>query len=109
MKSLKSHEFYSGCFVEVLEVTGPTIPVMLFGDMIEPCAVDVNPTWSLEQFLYYLRISCGRGEKFTNIDYVRFIDDKNVKDILDMMGSLWWKVKQTPIVTNRLEYLKVRV
>lgn len=110
LKSLKSLGFCSGGFVEVFEVTGPTIPIMLFGEAIEPCAVDVNPAWSLELFLYYLRISCRRDEKFTNIDYIRFITDKKVSHILDMMGSLWWRDKRTSVaMTERLEYLKVRV
>lgn len=110
LKSLKSLGFCSGCFVEVFEVTGPTIPIMLFGEAIEPCAIDVNPAWSLELFLYYLRVFCKRGEKFTNIDYVKSIGEKNVSDILDMMGSLWWKDKRSSIaMTDRLEYLKVRV
>ena len=110
LKTLKSNGFCSGCFVEVFEVTGPTIPIMLFGKAIEPCVVDVNPAWNLELFLYYLRIFSSRGEQFTNIDYVRDIGDKKVSEVLDMMGSLWWKTKKTSVaMTDRLEYLKVRV
>lgn len=103
-KSLKALGFYPGCYVEVFEVTGPTLPVMLFGKAVVSRALDVNPTWPLKVFLYYVKLCAASGESFSAIDCIGGNLKRNtVKDLINVMGYLC-----SYKGALRFEYVKVR-
>lgn len=103
-KSLRSLGFHPGTFVEVFEITGPSIPVMYSGAVTKAQVVDVNPDWSLQTFLYYVKVNIPQASKIESIDYVRDCNEGTVSDILNMMKNLWNK----PDDGGRLEYLRLR-
>lgn len=103
-KSLRSLGFRSGTFVEAFEVTGPTIPVMYSGVVSQAQVIDVNPDWSLQTFLYYIKVNTPQASKIESIDYVRDRNEGKVDDILKMMKNLW----NRPDERGRLEYLRLR-
>jgi len=78
-----------GCYVEVFEVTGPSVYIMLFSKSIESHAIDANPKWSLKVFLYYVKLFASTNEIFVSIDYVSGnLKKKSVRDLLNVMGFL---------------------
>lgn len=103
-KSLRSLGFQPGTFVEVFEITGPSVPVMYSGAVTKAQVFDVNPDWSLQTFLYYVRVNTPQASKIESIDYVRDCNEGTVNDILNMMKNLWNK----PDEGGRLEYLRLR-
>ena len=103
-KSLRSLGFRPGTVVEVFEITGPTIPVMYSGAVTKTQVIDVNPDWSLQTFLYYVRVNTQQASKIESIDYVRDCNEGKVADVLDMMKNLWNRADNG----SRLEYLRLR-
>lgn len=103
-KSLRSLGFHPGAFVEVFEITGPSIPVMYSGAVTKAQVIDVNPDWSLQTFLYYVKVNTPGASKIESIDYVRDCNKGTVTEILSMMKNLW----NRPDEGGRLEYLRLR-
>jgi len=103
-KSLRSLGFRPGTFVEVFEITGPSIPVMYSGAVTQAEVIDVNPDWSLQTFLYYAKVNTPQASKIESIDYVRDCNEGKVADVLYMMKNLW----NGPKEGGRLEYLRLR-
>lgn len=103
-KSLRSLGFHPGTFVEVFEITGPSIPVMYSGEVTKAQVIDVNPDWSLQTFLYYVKVNTPQASKIESIDYVKDCNEGTVTDILNMMRNLW----NRPNEGGRLEYLRLR-
>lgn len=103
-KSLRSLGFRPDTFVEIFEITGPSIPVMYSGAATKAQVIDVNPDWSLQTFLYYVRVNTPQASKIESIDYFKDCNEGKVADILNMMKNLW----NRPDEGGRLEYLKLR-
>ena len=103
-KSLRSLGFRPGTVLEVFEITGPTIPVMYSGAVTKAQMIDVNPDWSLQTFLYYVRVNTEQASKIESIDYVSDCNEGKVADVLNMMKNLW----NRPDDGSRLEYLRLR-
>jgi len=103
-KSLRSLGFHPGAFVEVFEITGPSIPVMYSGAVTKAQVIDVNPDWPLQTFLYYVKVSTPQAAKIESIDYVNNCNEGIVTDILKMMRNLW----NRPNEGGRLEYVRLR-
>lgn len=103
-KSLRSLGFNPGTFVEVFEITGPTIPVMYSGAVTKAQVIDVNPDWSLQTFLYYVKVNTSQASKIESVDYVRECKGVKVAEILKMMKNLW----NRPSEGGRLEYVRLR-
>lgn len=104
-KSLQCLGYYPGCYVEVFEVTGPSVPIMLFSKSIESHAIDVNPKWTLKVFLYYVKLCTSSDETFVSIDYISGnLKKKSVRDLFDVMEYLCPSSKGAP----RIEYIKIR-
>ena len=103
-KSLRSLGFQPGTFVEVFEITGPSIPVMYSGAATNAQVLDVNPDWSLQTFLHYVRVNTPQASKIKSIDYVKNCNEGKVTDVLNMMKNLW----NRPGDGGRLEYLRLR-
>lgn len=103
-KSLRNHGFRPGILVEVFEVTGPSVPVMYSGAVTKAQVLDVNPDWSLQTFLYYVKVNTPQASKIESIDYVRDYKNGKMTDILNMMKNLW----NRPDQGGRLEYVRLR-
>jgi len=103
-ESLRSLGFHPGAFVEVFEITGPSIPVMYSGAVTKAQVLDVNPDWPLQTFLYYVKVNTPQAAKIESIDYVKDCNEGTVTDILKMMKNLW----NRPNEGGRLEYLRLR-
>ena len=103
-KSLRCLGFYPGTLVEVFEITGPSIPVMYSGAVTKAQVIDVNPDWSLQTFIYYVRVNTPQASSIESIDYVNDCSKGKVSDVLDMMKNLW----NRPDDGSRLEYLRLR-
>lgn len=101
---LRNHGFRPGTLVEVFEITGPSIPVMYSGAVTKAQVIDVNPDWSLQTFLYYVKVNTPQASKIESIDYVRDCKKGTVTDILNMMKNLW----NRPDEGGRLEYVRLR-
>ena len=102
---LRDIGFFPGIFIEVFEVTGPSIPIMYFGEVVTKTHVlDVNPDWPVETFLRYVHVSIPGASKVRSVDYVREFKDRKVEDILNMMSNLWTHVEKV----DHLEYLRIR-
>ena len=103
-KTLRSLGFHPGTFLEVFEITGPSIPIMYSGAVTKAQVIDVNPNWSLLTFLHYAKVNTPQASKIESIDYVRDCNEGKVIDILNMMRNLW----NRPDDGGRLEYLRLR-
>ena len=103
-KSLRDLGFYPGAFVEVFEITGPSVPVMYSGAVTKAQVIDVNPEWPLQTFLYFVKVNTPQAAKIESIDYVKDCKEGTVTDILKMMRNLW----NRPNEGGRLEYLRLR-
>ena len=103
-KSLRCLGFHAGALVEVFEITGPSIPVMYSGAVTKAQVIDVNPDWSLQTFIYYVKVNTPQASSIESIDYVNDCSRGKVSDVLDMMKNLW----NRPDDGSRLEYLRLR-